>query len=43
MKEKLLKLAAKVTEHTIKVTNRTNCIFLSYQPKVPSGIKEFKK
>lgn len=43
MKKEILKVIAKLTEKTIISGNKINCEGYTYQPKVPAGIKNFKK
>jgi len=43
MKNICLKMIAKLAEKSIKTANNTACLGLSYQPKAPVGIKNFKK
>lgn len=43
MKNLVLKMIAKAAEKSIKNSNNTTCIALTYQPKAPAGIKNFKK
>ena len=43
MKEKMLKVLAAIAEKNIATANKTTCIFVSYQPKAPANIKDFKK
>lgn len=43
MKKEILKVIAKLTEKTINSANKANCRGYTYQPKVPTGIKNFKK
>ena len=37
------KLIALIAEANITISNNTACGFVSYQPKVPKNIKNFKK
>lgn len=39
----VLSLLSHVAEHNIAQSNHTACLGLSYQPKVPENIKDFKK
>lgn len=39
----LMKIIAKLAEHTIVTSVNTTCYGLSYQPKAPKNIKKFKK
>lgn len=43
MKKACLKLMAKLAEKNIKASRSTTCFALSYQPKAPVGIRNFKK
>ncbi|MCF0107354.1 MAG: cyclic lactone autoinducer peptide [Parasporobacterium sp.] len=43
MKKTVLKVLAKIAEHSIRVSNNTTCVGWTYQPKVPKGLKWFKK
>lgn len=43
MKEKMLKALAAMAEKSIATSNKTTCTVLSYQPKAPANIKDFKK
>lgn len=43
MKKKMLKALAAIAEKNIATANNTTCTFLSYQPKAPANIKDFKK
>ena len=43
MKTTLLKVLAVMAEKSIATANKTNCSFISYQPKAPANIKDFKK
>ncbi len=43
MKEKMLKILATMAEKSIETANKTTCFFVSYQPKAPANIKDFKK
>ncbi len=43
MKEKMLRILAKMAEKSIETANKTTCTFYSYQPKAPANIKDFKK
>ncbi|GLB25397.1 hypothetical protein LXJ15735_16380 [Lacrimispora xylanolytica] len=42
-KNLILKLVSHMAEHAIKKANNTYCMYWSYQPKAPEGIKEFKR
>jgi len=42
-KKPILRLVSCLAEHAIKKANNKYCLYWSYQPKVPSGIKDFKK
>ncbi len=39
----ILKVIARIAEANIAVSNNTTCGFMSFQPKVPKNIKDFKK
>lgn len=39
----ILKVIARIAEKNIATSNKTTCCFMSYQPKVPKNIKDFKK
>lgn len=39
----ILKVIARIAEKNIAISNNTTCYFMSYQPKVPKNIKDFKK
>lgn len=39
----ILKMVARIAEKNIAVSNNSTCFFMSYQPKVPKNIKDFKK
>lgn len=39
----MLRFVSWLAEHAIKKANNTYCLYWSYQPKVPSGIKDFKR
>ena len=43
MKKTLLKIAAKAAEKSAVKSANTACLVFTYQPKVPKGIKSFKK
>ncbi len=43
MKNVVLKVIAKIAEKSIKTSNNTACVGWTYQPKIPKGIKNFKK
>lgn len=43
MKKTILKIVAAMAEKSIAKSNNTTCNFLSYQPKAPANIKNFKK
>ncbi len=43
MKKMILKALAKAAEKSIATANKTTCTFMSYQPKAPANIKNFKK
>lgn len=39
----ILKVIARIAEKNIAISNNTACGFMSFQPKVPKNIKNFKK
>lgn len=39
----ILKMIALIAEKNITISNNTTCCFMSFQPKVPKNIKDFKK
>lgn len=41
-KNLMLRLASHLAEHAIKKANNAHCLYWTYQPKVPAGIKNFK-
>jgi len=43
MKNIGLKMIARLTEKSISKANNSACMALSYQPKAPKNIKNFKK
>ncbi len=43
MKKTILKAVAAMAKKSIIKSNNTACHFLSYQPKVPDSVKDFKK
>lgn len=42
-KKPMLRLVSYLAECAIKKANNTYCLYWSYQPKVPTGIKDFKR
>ena len=43
MKNAILKIVAKMAEKSIVKSNKTACFGLSYQPKAPKNIKNFRR
>jgi cyclic lactone autoinducer peptide len=43
MKKNILKAVAFMAERAVKQANNTECRCLTYQPKAPDNIKNFKK
>lgn len=43
MKKVVLKIIATMAEKSIKTANKTTCCGLTFQPKAPANIKNFKK
>ncbi|MDK2968351.1 MULTISPECIES: cyclic lactone autoinducer peptide [Lacrimispora] len=42
-KDTMLKLVSRMAEHAIIKANNGRCMYWSYQPKAPEGIKDFKR
>lgn len=42
MKDVCYKVLVKLSEKAIKKSNNSACLFWSYQPKEPAGIRKFK-
>jgi len=42
-KQPMLRLVSRLAEHAIKKANNTHCMYWSYQPKAPAGIKDFRR
>ena len=43
MKEKILKVIAKLAETNITKSNKTTCLAWTYQPKIPDNIQNMDK
>ena len=42
-KKVMLKLVSRLAEHAIKKSGDIHCMYWTYQPKIPNGIKDFRR